>query len=317
MYYELPPFRPPSEARSLLLRATRGCPWNRCTFCSMYKGSRFQFRPVADILQDIATLRQVADAITGWAEGHGYAKRIEEVALANGILWLTDQGVRTAFIGDSNSLIMPVDDLARVIHALYEAFPTLERVTCYARAHTVLHRKPEELRRLREAGLCRLHLGLESGDATVLQRIQKGVGPKQMIAAGHRVKEAGISLSEYIILGLGGRELSHQHAQGTAQVLTAIDPDFIRVRTLMLEPGSPLYEEWSQGRFHPLDLEGLLAEERELVAGLEVTSYFVSDHFSNRVNLEGRLPQARGDFLARLEGAIAAARERAIHTGGT
>ncbi|MBI2918110.1 MAG: radical SAM protein [Chloroflexi bacterium] len=313
MRYELPPYRPPNEARSLLLRATRGCPWNRCTFCSMYKGSRFQFRPVDDLLADIQTLRRVTDVVTQFATEQGHS--IEEVALANGVLWLTREGVKTAFIADSNSLIMPVDDLARVVSALREAFPTLERVTCYARAHTVLHRKPEELRRLREAGLSRLHLGLESGDAEVLQRVQKGVTPQQAIEAGLRVKEAGLSLSEYVIIGLGGRERSLQHAQGTARVLNAIDPDFIRVRTLMLEPGAPLCDGWQRGEFDPLGAGGLLAEERELVAGLEVTSQFVSDHFSNRLDLEGRLPQAKPGFLARLDEALAGVGARPARTG--
>ena len=136
MYYELPPFRPPNEARSLLLRATRGCPWNRCTFCSMYKGSHFQLRPVEEILGDIQTLKRATDAVVKYSEEYGYS--LEEVALANGVLWLTRDGVKTAFIADSNSLIMPVDDLARVVAALREAFPTLERITSYARAHTVL-----------------------------------------------------------------------------------------------------------------------------------------------------------------------------------
>ncbi|MBI2866588.1 MAG: radical SAM protein [Chloroflexi bacterium] len=309
MFCELPPFRPPSEARSLLLRATRGCPWNRCTFCSMYKGSPFQFRPVEEVLEDIRTLHQSADALKGWAEEEGLS--IEEVALANGVLWLREGGVKTAFIGDSDSLVMPVDDLARVVVALYEAFPTLGRVTSYARAHTVLHRKPEELRRLREVGLSRLHLGLESGDSEVLRRAQKGVIPEQATEAGLRVKAAGMSLSEYVIIGLGGRKLSAQHVQGTLGVLNAVDPDFIRVRTLMLEPGAPLYREWQQGQFSPLEVPALLAEERDLVAGLEVTSQFVSDHYSNLVNLDGLLPGARPGFLAQLDAAIAMAEARA------
>ncbi len=309
MRYELPPFRPPNEARSILLRATRGCPWNRCTFCSMYKGTRFQFRPTEEILEDIRTLRRAADVVTEYAQESGHG--VDEVALANGMLWLTKEGVKTAFIGDSNSLIMPVGDLARVVSNLRERFPTLERVTCYARAHTVLHRKPEDLRLLQEAGLTRLHLGLESGDTQVLERVQKGVGPEQAIEAGRRVREAGLSLSEYVIIGLGGRELSAQHAQGTAQVLNAVDPDFIRVRTLMLEEGAPLAEEYERGEFHPLDAVGLLAEERDMVAALEVHSQFVSDHFSNRVNLEGRLPEAKAQFLDQLDTAIGVVRQRA------
>jgi radical SAM superfamily enzyme YgiQ (UPF0313 family) len=309
LYFELPPYRPPSEAGSLLIRATRGCPWNRCHFCNLYKGSKFELRSVAEIKQDILAMKELADQMVAWAQHMGYGDRIAQVALYNGLPWLTDEGVKTAFLGDSNSLIMHTEDLAQVIEFLYHTCPTLERVTSYARAKTILHKKPEELKRLREAGLSRLHLGLESGDDEVLQDIQKGATAQDMIQAGLKVKEAGISLSEYIILGLAGKRRWREHALGTARVLNAIDPDFIRVRTLQLVPGSELRERVERGEFQPASIEEIVLETRLLIENLEVTSEFVSDHVSNYLNLNGKLPEAKTAMLAAIDSVLSAAPE--------
>ncbi|MCL0093266.1 radical SAM protein [Dehalococcoidia bacterium] len=301
--YELTPIRPPSEARSLLVRATRNCPWGRCTFCyaMLYNRERFQLRPVEDIKQDILVMKSLAQEITGWAGEHGYGDRIEQVAMHNGIFWLTNAGVKTAFIGDANSLIMKTDELAEVIEFLYQAFPTLERVTSYARAKTVLKKTPQELRRLRQAGLSRLHLGLETGDDELLVYTDKGTSAEEMIEAGRRVKEAGISLSEYVILGLGGEDRWKEHAKGTARVLNAIDPDFIRIRTLRILPGTPLEERVEQGEFKLLSPEGILREERLLIELLEVNSEFVSDHVSNILPIDGKLPEDKKEMLERID----------------
>ncbi|MBT9165669.1 MAG: Biotin synthase [Chloroflexi bacterium] len=301
MPYELTPIRPPSEARSLLVRATRNCPWGRCAFCyaMLYNRERFQVRPVEDIKQDILAMKSLAQEITECSQGYG--DFIEQVAMYNGIFWLTNEGVKTAFIGDADSLIMKTDDLVEVIEFLYWTFPTLERVTSYARAKTVLKKTPDDLKKLQQAGLSRLHLGLETGDDELLQYVDKGITAAEMIEAGRRVKEAGISLSEYVILGLGGEDRWKQHAEGTARVLNAIDPDFIRIRTLRILPGTPLEERVEQGEFKLLSPEGILREERLLIELLEVNSQFISDHVSNILPIDGKLPEDKKEMLERID----------------
>lgn len=301
--YELTPIRPPSEARSLLVRATRNCPWSKCAFCYAlpYNREKFQLRQLEDIKQDILAMKSVARQITEWAEKNSYQDRIEQVAVHNGIPWLTNEGVKTAFIGDANSLIMKTDTLIEMIEFLYQEFPTLERVTSYARAKTVLKKTSDELRRLRRAGLSRLHLGLETGDDELLRHINKGTTAAEMIETGKKVKKAGISLSEYVILGLGGEGRSREHAEGTAMVLNAIDPDFIRIRTLIVLPCTPLWEMMEQGEFKPLSPEAILREEKLLIELLKVSSEFVSDHVSNYLPIDGKLPEDKKQMLERID----------------
>ncbi len=308
LHFETPPYRPPSEARSLLVRATRYCPWNRCAFCYgiHWQRRKLEIRSTQEIKNDILAMKALAEEIREWAQKIGAEDRIEEVAPYSGVLWLTNQGVRTAFIGDSDSLIMKTDDLVEILEFLRQTFPTLERVTSYARAKTVLRKRPDELKRLREAGLNRLHLGLETGDDVLLKFIDKGATAAEMIEAGRSVKEAGISLSEYVILGLGGQARWREHAEETARVLNAIDPDFIRVRTLIIFPGTPLREALDRGAFKPLPPEGILREERLLIERLEVNSEFVSDHVSNYLPIEGKLPEAKESMLASIDAVLSA-----------
>ena len=306
MQFETPPYRPPSEAYSLLVRATRNCSWNRCGFCYgvHWNRNKLELRPVEDIKQDILAMKALADDITQWAEKIGYWDRIDQVAATNGVLWLTNDGVKTAFIGDSDSLIMKTLDLVEVLEFLYQTFPTLERVTSYARAKTVLRKTPEELKQLHQAGLTRFHLGLETGDDELLKFIDKGATADEMIEAGKRVKEAGISLSEYVILGMGGEDRWREHAEGTARVLNAIDPDFIRVRTLIVFPGTPLYEAVERGEFKQLSSEGVLREERLLLELLEVNSEFVSDHVSNHLPINGKLPGTKEHMIKQIDAVL-------------
>jgi radical SAM superfamily enzyme YgiQ (UPF0313 family) len=301
--YESLPIRPPSEARSLLVRATRFCPWGRCIFCYgvLWDYRKLELRSVDDIKQDILAMKVHADQITEWAVENHAEDRVEQVAIANNVLWLTNQGVKTAFIGDSDSLIMKTDDLVEVIEFLYRTFPTLERVTSYGRAKTALRKSPESLKRLHDAGLTRLHLGLETGDDELLKYIDKGATSVEMIEAGRKIKESGISLSEYVLLGIGGEDRWKQHAEGTARVLNMIDPDFIRARTLIVVPGTPLYDKVESGEFRRLSPEGILREERLLIENLEVTSEFVSDHSSNYLPLDGKFPEAKEQFLGLIE----------------
>lgn len=303
-YYELPPFRPPSEAYSLLIRATRNCSWNNCEFCSLYKGSKLEIRAVEEVKEDIRTMKMIADEIREWGSRIGYGDRVGMVARANGILWLDEGVVKNVFIGDSNSIIMKTEDFAEIIGFLYETFPTLERVTSYARAKTVVKKRPEELRTLREAGLTRLHVGLETGDDELLRYVRKGATAEEMLTGGRKAIEAGFELSEYVMPGLGGRERWEQHARGTARVLNEINPHFIRLRTLGLAPSTPLYEKNQRGEFTLQSLEGLLIEVRTLIEDLEVTSQLACSDFSGNfylMNVDGKLPEDKDRMLGSID----------------
>jgi len=267
--YEHPPYRPPSEAGSILFRVTRGCPWNRCTFCSMYKETRFERRPVEDIIQDIDTA------------GKFYR-----------------HSAPTIFLGDSNSLILDSGCLENILNHIYRNFPDARRVTSYARARTLCKMKMEDLQKLRRAGLTRLHIGLETGDPELLQMIRKGATPDQMVTGCRRAKAAGFEVSLYVLAGIGGEDRWRQHAQGTADVLNRVDPDFIRIRTYVPTPFSKLWEAVQAGAFEPASAETILREQALLIELLEVTSEYLSDHVSNYVPVNGRLPQDKANMLA-------------------
>jgi len=273
--YDFPPFRPPSEANSLLLRVTRGCPWNRCTFCSMYKGMKFEIRDLEEILGDIELARDL------------YGDRI-----------------RTAFIGDSNSLVTKTEMLVKILNALFSSFPHIERVTSYARAKTIAKKPLEDLIKICQAGLTRLHVGLETGDRELLKEIEKGATPEEMIEAGKKAKEAGFEYSLYVLLGIGGEEKWEQHGKGTAMVLNQIDPHFIRVRTFIPQPNSPLYEAMGEGGFQPASPETILKETKLLLEMLQVTSQFLSDHISNLLPLHGKLPEDKEKMIQMIEEAL-------------
>jgi len=304
-YYEQPPYRPPTEAYSMLVRVTRNCPWNKCEFCSMYKGSKFELRPVEEVKEDIRAMSRVAETIRQHAWKIGYGDQVGTVARANGILWLNDGVVKHVFLADSNSVIIKTPDLVEVVRFIYETFPTVERVTSYARGKTLAKKTPEEMRMLREAGLTRLHIGLETGDDELLLYVQKGATAEEMIAGGRKAVEAGFEVSEYVMPGLGGRERWEQHVRGTARVLNGVNPHFIRMRTFGVAPGTPIDEKYQRGEFTMQSTEGLLTEVRALVEALDVTSEFVvSDHVMNRYmwGADGKLPHDRPKMLDTIDG---------------
>lgn len=278
--YDFPPFRPPSEANSLLLRVTRGCPWNRCTFCSMYKGMKFEIRDFEEILEDIELARDL------------YGDRI-----------------RTVFIGDSNSLVAKTDMLVKILKPLLSFFPHIERVTSYARAKTIAKKPLEDLMKIRQGGLTRLHVGLETGDRDLLKEIQKGATPEEMIEAGKKAKKAGFEYSLYVLLGIGGEEKWEQHARGTAEVLNQVDPHFIRVRTFIPQSNSPLHEAMVRGDFTSPLPETILKETKLLLEGLDVTSQFLSDHISNLLPLHGKLPEDKEKMIQMIEEALRGLKE--------
>jgi biotin synthase-like enzyme len=307
--FELGPIRPPSEAYSLLIRVTRNCSWNRCHFCPIYKGTKFQLRPVEEIKQDIRTAKAIENKIKELAWKSGRGDSIREVAAMvchnppndayrNVALWLYAGG-QSAFLQDANTLIMKTGELVEVIKYLKETFPGLSRITSYARSKTAAKKSLEELVELREAGLSRIHIGLESGYDPVLQLMDKGVTAADHITGGRNVVASGISLSEYVILGMGGRKMWREHALETARVLNKIDPDFIRVRTLTVRVGMPLYDDVMNGNFIRSTDEEIIEEEKLLIENLECHSSFVSDHIINLLQeVEGKLPEDKEKMLA-------------------
>ncbi len=307
--FELGPIRPPSEAYSLLIRVTKNCPWNRCKFCHIYKGKKFELRSVEEIKQDISTAKAIQDRLkeTSWKAGYG--GRVEEVAAAilnnppneahfNVALWLYYGGT-SAFLQDANTLIMRTPELVEVIKFLKQTLPSITQVTSYGRSKTAAKKKLEELIQLRQAGLSRLHIGLESGYDPLLKYMDKGVTAADHIKGGRNVVKSGISLCEYVLLGLGGKRMWREHATQTARVLSQIDPDFIRVRTLTIKQGMPLYDEIKNGNFIRATDEEIVEEEKLLVEHLDCHSYFVSDHITNLLQeIEGQLPEDKEKMLA-------------------
>lgn len=289
--YEVGPIRPPSEAASLLIRATRNCPWNRCEFCPTYKGERFGRRPLRDILEDI-----------------------DNAAAFHGDVF------QTAFIQDANSLVMKTDELVQVISHLKEKFRSVRRITSYARARTVAGKSVDELRQLHEAGLSRLHIGLESGYDPLLEYMKKGVTSELLMEGGQRVVESGISLCFYVLLGLGGRlrlegeETWRNHALHTARVLNEVNPHYIRVRTLTIKEGVPLYAKLTSGEFEPSSEAEVVTEEELLIKNLDVTSYFASDHSTNvLMDVRGQLPADKEAMLSIIERYLALSEEEQLN----
>lgn len=303
--FEQGPIRPPSESGSLLIRVTRNCPWNRCTFCGLYKGEPFSQRPVAHVLRDIDTVRHYVELLqqrpapssgAGIPSPPGVRDQMAWHAARN---WL-QAGGKSVFLQDSNSLIVKPDHLVTILQHLKAAFPGIERITSYARSQTVARISDQDLGRIASAGLNRIHIGLESGCDLILDRIKKGADKQTHILAGRKVKQAGIELSEYYMPGLGGRGLSRQHALESADALNRINPDFIRLRTLALPDTIELARESASGAFEKMgDRE--VAEELLLflqsLAG--ITSRVKSDHILNLFEeVDGVLPDDRESMMA-------------------
>ena len=298
--FEVGSIRPPSEggSQSLLLRITRNCPWSRCRFCyaSPYEREKFQLRTVEEIKKDIHSIEIISEELKRISWQLGHAGEINNIVASTVIRnnpnlstshsfamvfnWLVS-GARTVFLQDADSLIMRTPDLVEVIKYLKDAFPSIERITSYARAKTIYTKPLEELISIREAGLTRLHVGLETGDDELLKYVDKGVTSEQQIIAGRKAKEAGFQLSLYVMPDLGGQSRSQQHAQNTARVLNQIDPDYARMRPFVPRPQTPLFEEYQKGELHLSSPHERLRELRTMIEGLDVTSRVCFDHFIN------------------------------------
>ncbi len=273
--YDFPPYRPPNEAASALIRASRGCPWNKCLFCTMYKTLKFQPRSVDEVKKDVDKAVDIY------------------------------KGAKTIFIADSDSLAMKkIDEIIRYIKL---NFPDVERITSYARAKTLMKLGSERLKEIKEAGLTRVHVGLESGDKKTLEFMQKGATPEEMIAGGKAAKDADLDLSFYILIGAGGKDRLKEHAIESAKVCNKVNPDFIRLRTLVVQRGSLLEEKMNSGQYKPTSPVEKLQEVKLFIENLNINKCeLASDHFTNYIWLDekivyrgvyGILPQEKQDML--------------------
>jgi len=276
LHYIGPIYRPPSEANSLLIQTTIGCPWNKCTFCMVYKkGPKFKIRPVKEIKKDIL-----------------YAKQQYNSA------------IKTVFFPSGNTIIMKTKDFVEILKYTKKLFPNLERITIYGSAQYIVHKGLENLKKIAQAGLSRIHVGLESGDDIILNQIKKGSTKEIQIKAGNLVKQAGIELSEYIMLGIGGKKRTKKHIIETVDVLNKINPDFIRIRTFLPKINTPILEEIKSGKFKILTPHEVLKETYNLIRELKVTSQIYSDHYTNYIQINGKIPEDKDTMLQTIKTAL-------------
>ena len=269
-------FRPPSEADSLLLQATIGCSHNRCTFCAMYRDKQFRVRRLEDVLEDIAAAR----------EYHG-------------------PDVRRVFLCDGNALILPTPHLLRILNALERAFPDLQRVGVYANARDLVSKSVDELQELVRHRLSLFYLGLESGSDAILRQIDKGATADEMIAGVRHGMAAGMKSSVIFLLGLGGRKLWQENAVESARAVSQMNPNYLSALTMTVVPGTPLARQLKSGEFELPEPAEFAAELKLFLEQVDVkATVFRSNHASNYVPLDGRLPRDKERLVAELAEAI-------------
>ncbi len=275
MHYEGMIIRPPSEADSILLQVTVGCSHNKCTFCGTYKGVRFKIKDDDIIDRDLR-----------YAAAHFHF-------------------LRRLFITDGDALILPQARLVEILGKIRGHLPWVQRVGLYGNAKSILRKTREELSTLRELGLGIVYLGLESGDPRVLREIHKGVSAERMIEAGRRVREAGLKLSVTALLGIAGRERSLIHARATGEVLSAMDPNYVGVLTLMILPNTELGQQYQNGQFELLNMHEMLSELREMLCYTNMSrGLFLSNHASNYLPLKVKMPADKEKALALIDEAL-------------
>ena len=274
MRYEGTVYRPPSEAGSLIIQLTIGCARNTWTFCNMYKDKSFRIRPLEEVVEDLDMARQ-------------YYSRI---------------AVRRIFLADGDALIVKTKDLLYILEKCHAYFPEVERISVYGAPKDILQKTPEELRQLKAAGLDMVYMGLESGDNAVLQDVKKGVTAEEMIEAGQKVRAAGMTLSMTVISGLGGKKRWQSHAKESARVISAIKPEYVGFLTLMIEPGTELYDQHNRGEFELLDPQEVLDETELFIREVDAEgTMFRANHASNYIALGGTLNAERDKILAQIE----------------
>ncbi len=275
MHYEGDCIRPPPEADSILLQVTLGCSHNKCTFCSTFKNKRFGIKEDKTILGDILFASK-------------YMKHQERL-----------------FLMDGDALIIPQKKLVWILERIREHLPRVKYVGSYANTKSISMKSPDDLVELRNLGLDILYLGVESGDDQVRKRVKKGSSAKQCIEMAGRVKEAGIKLAALVLLGIGEKERSMEHARATGEILTAIDPDFASALTLILIPGTPLYEEYERGEFEIPDKMEMLREMREIIEHMNVSHcLFSSSHASNYLPIRAMFPEGKQAVIDRIDSAL-------------
>ena len=267
--YDYPLYRPPSEAYSLIIQATLGCSHNKCTFCNMYKNKKFKIKPLEQIKQEIDFFRM-------------YIKKAERI-----------------FIADGDALIIPMKILKEIFLYIKEKFPEVKKISLYGSPKSILLKKEEELQELKNLGLELIYLGVESGNDKILEKIKKGATKEEILKAGRKIKDAGLSLSVTVIAGLGGKENSKEHSIDTAKLISEINPDYLGVLTLMLEDGTELLEEYKKGNFNILSNVEILEEIKLMVENINVKRdcIFRSNHASNYVSLKGTLPYEKENII--------------------
>jgi len=275
MHYEGMCIRPPSEANSILLQATVGCSHNKCAFCGTYKDKRFRIKDNDIILSDIL-----------------FASRYM-------------QGIKRLFIMDGDALIIPYRRLTWILDTIKEHLPWVTRVGVYANTKGIKMKSQEELIHLKEMGLGIIYMGIETGDDQTLEAIRKGADAQRIIDMGKKVKEAGITLSVTVLLGIAGKERSLIHAKATGELLSAIDPDYVGALTLMIMPGTTLANDLSSGQFELPDNSGLLMELREMIASTHLSrGLFFSNHASNYLPVKVRYPEGKEQALNLIDMAL-------------
>ena len=274
--YEGTVFRPPSEAYSLILQATIGCKHNKCTFCGTYREKDFRIKTLEQIKKDVEVV-------------YPYYKDIERV-----------------FLADGNALTIPTKDLLKIVKLMYDTFYKLERVGTYACPSDILKKSIPELKQLKSAGLGIIYIGLESGSDKILKHVRKGALSKHMIEAARKVKEAGILLSVIMILGLGGKTDSEEHARESGRVLSAMDPNYIGALTLMVVKGTEVYDEVQAGKRGLLGPREVFAELKNLIQNINVTNaVFRANHASNYIPIGGTLPRDKEKIIKKLDKILA------------
>jgi radical SAM superfamily enzyme YgiQ (UPF0313 family) len=268
-------YRPPSEADSYIVQATIGCSWNHCTYCDMYRDKEFAVRPLDDTLADLD------------AAGSAFGDDVQKV-----------------FVADGDALVLPMDHWLAILERARQRFPNLRRVSSYAMARNVLQKTEAELRTLRDAGLSILYIGPESGDDVTLKKIAKGDDFKDHVAAAARAHAVGMELSVIVLLGVA-MERSAEHAHGTAELITQMDPEYLAALTVTVVPGTPLATLSKKGRFAVPAVDGLLSELRTIVDEARPRdALFRTNHASNYLPLGGRLPRDRARIVALIDAAL-------------
>lgn len=313
--FEVGPIRPPSEAKSLLLRVTRNCPWNQCKFCGVYKGSRFSIRSVEEIKRDIDAMAYYRDMLMQYRNSDGspdyhemvrqlhHAEDEEKELLYNVLNWIVNGKGMSVFLQDANSVVLMPERLTEVLRYLRKTFPEIKRVTSYARADTLARLSLEQLQALKAAGLDRVHSGYETGSDRVLEMIRKGCTKEQEIEGGLKTRKAGLELSIYFMPGVGGKALSQENARETADVINRINPDFVRLRTFVAKPRTESGRDVEEGRLVPCTDEEKVEEIRQMLLNIhDCDGILVSDHIVNLLeSVTGSLRTERNHMIAEIE----------------